>query len=318
MALASLVLAAGGPRSPRSPRLPGADASRPSRRFLNLHCVLSGACGNALFITVRRLFPRNLAFLNFTQTGTSWSPEGRRALRMGRAGVAWVAAAGGRAPLSGAGGVGPRREAGRSEFGEEARGGGTGVCEMPHHKGLLWAEGPRGGGSPQGRERAGPPARLTPAFPAGAPSSLPHVHGLLLGVQDVEGSLPPRPTLMETESCLTEGTWRCCARPRWPSPWCPRSTGGALAVCISPVLWLWQDHRGGQGGAGMARSDGIWVTRRRLQSTPGCVHPRRLGLRGPGLVGDCGGPAGQTSRALSEHRVPPSTSSHWGAHHPGQ
>ena len=65
-------------------------------------------------------------------------------------------------------------------------------------------------------------------------------------------------------------------------PWCPRTTDSGLAARLSPVPGLWQDHQRGRGGAGVAGSDGIWVTCRRLQSTPGGVHPRQLGLGAPG------------------------------------
>lgn len=203
-----------------------------------------------------------------------------------------MAAAGGPAPLSGAG-EGSR--AGRQDTRNLARKrgrGGTGVCEMPHHKGPLWAEGPCLGGSPQGRERAGPPASLTPVFPAGAPSSLPHVRGLLLGVQDVEGGSAP-------------------GGPPWWRRRAARQRGPGGAVLGRAALALVSPHHGQWPGctpipsAGAVAGPPAWpgrCWRGRIGRDLGDVqkapeHPRRrppptAGSRGPGLVGDCGGPAG--------------------------
>ena len=97
------------------------------------------------------------------------------------------------------------------------------MCEMPHHKGLLWAEGPCGGGSPKGREPAGPLASLTPVFPAGAPSSL--LHGLWAPAwcPGCGGVCALRPTLWEPEGsptgdldvlCLAEAVLALVSPPR--------------------------------------------------------------------------------------------------------
>lgn len=107
--------------SPRSPQLPDADASWPSWHFLNLHCVLSGARGNALFITVHILFPRNLAFLNFTQTETCMVSGGETSSRDRAGGSGLGGSVWGPSTLSGAGGRGPCGAAGHLEFGEKAR-----------------------------------------------------------------------------------------------------------------------------------------------------------------------------------------------------